>query len=297
MPRIAIVTSSFIPWLAAARLEAIVHSIDEAELDWLLLAVTDLDRLSLKLRSYERNSHIHCEWSFSTLQAKWQQRVNDRVPIQYLVGRMPWRQFDLEVSPAVLIPRPETECIINYVADVIKQSPELTLGHWADLGTGSGAIAIALADLMPNATIHAVDKSSDALAIAKSNATRLKLDHQIQFYQGSWFKPLHSLKRQLSGLVSNPPYIPSREVLGLQPEVKLHEPHLALDGGLDGLDALRHLVRFGPEYLVPSGLWIVEMMLGQMDAVVGLLESAEYRDIRRSLDLEGVERFASARRR
>jgi release factor glutamine methyltransferase len=296
MTRIAIATSGFVPWFAAAKLEAIVHSIDEAELDWLLLAVTDLDRLSLKLKSYERKSHIHCEWSFPTLQAKWQQRVNDRVPIQYLVGRTPWRQFEIEVSPAVLIPRPETECIIDYVSEIIQQSPELALGHWADLGTGSGAIAIALADLMPNATIHAVDKSNDALAIAKSNATRLGFNHRIQFYQGSWFKPLHGLKRQLSGLISNPPYIPSHEVLGLQPEVTGHEPHLALDGGLDGLDALRHLVRFAPEYLVPSGVWMVEMMKGQMDTVVGLLDHAGYRDIRRSRDLEGVERFASARR-
>jgi release factor glutamine methyltransferase len=297
LSRIAIATSGFVPWLAAARRDAIVHSIDEAELDWLLLAVTDLDRLSLKLKSYERKSHIHCEWSFTTLQAKWQQRINDRVPIQYLVGRTPWRQFELDVSPAVLIPRPETECIINYVADMIKKSPELALGHWADLGTGSGAIAIALADLMPDATIHAVDKSRDALAIAKSNALRLGFDSQIQFYQGSWFKPLSGLKRQLSGIISNPPYIPSHEVLGLQPEVTGYEPHLALDGGVDGLDALRHLVRFAPEYLVPSGLWMVEMMMGQMDAVVSLLEAAGYVEISRSRDLEGVERFASARTR
>ncbi len=295
MSRIAIATSGFVPWLAAAKLDAIVHSIDEAELEWLLLAVTDLDRLSLKLKSYERKSHIHCEWSFPTLQMKWQQRVNDRVPIQYLVGRTPWRQFELEVSPAVLIPRPETECMINYVADVIQKSPGLAVGHWADLGTGSGAIAIALADLMPNATIHAVDKSHAALAIAKSNALRLGFADRIQFYQGSWFKPLSGLKHQLSGIISNPPYIPSHEVLGLQPEVTGHEPHLALDGGLDGLDALRHLVRFAPEYLVPSGLWMVEMMMGQMDAVVSLLESAGYGEILRSRDLEGVERFASAR--
>jgi release factor glutamine methyltransferase len=295
--RIAIATSAFIPWLAAAKLEAIVHLIDEAELDWLLLAVTDLDRLSLKLKSYERKSHIHCEWSFPTLQAKWQQRVNDRVPIQYLVGRTPWRQFELDVSPAVLIPRPETECLVNYIAEIIKQSPELASGHWADLGTGSGAIAIALADLMPNATIHAVDKSHEALAVAKSNAVRLGFDRQIQFYQGSWFKPLNQLKRQCSGIISNPPYIPSHDVLGLQPEVTLHEPKLALDGGVDGLDALRHLVRFAPEYLIPSGLWMVEMMMGQMDAVVDLLEGAGYREIVRSRDLEGVERFASARSR
>jgi release factor glutamine methyltransferase len=295
MARIAIATSGFILWLAGAKESAIAHSVDEAELDWLLLAVTDLDRLSLKLRSYERKSHIHCEWSLPTLQTKWQQRLHDRVPIQYLVGRTPWRQFDLQVSPAVLIPRPETECVIDYVADVIKRSPELARGPWVDLGTGSGAIAIALADLMPNARIHAVDKSTDALSLAQVNADACGVGDRIRFYHGSWFKPLAALKGQLSGMVSNPPYIPSQEVLGLQREVTGHEPHLALDGGFDGLDALRHLVRFAPEYLVPSGLWIVELMMGQMDAVVDLLDRAEYSGVQRLRDLEGVERFALAR--
>jgi release factor glutamine methyltransferase len=295
MARIAIATSGFIPWLAAAKQDAIAYSIDEAELDWLLLAVTDLDRLSLKLRSYERKSHIHGQWSLPTLQAKWRQRVFDRVPIQYLVGQTPWRQFNLQVSPAVLIPRPETECMIDTIAEVIKTSPEFATGHWADLGTGSGAIAIALADLMPNACIHAVDNSKDALEIAKTNAKTCGVSDRIHFYHGSWFKPLSQLKGKLSGMISNPPYIPSQEVLGLQPEVTGHEPHGALDGGVDGLDSLRHLVRFAPKYLVPSGVWMVEMMMGQMDTVVSLLGNAGYQDIQRLRDLEGVERFALGR--
>jgi release factor glutamine methyltransferase len=141
-----------------------------------------------------------------------------------------------------------------------------------------------------------VDKSKEALAVAKTNAQACGVGDRIRFYQGSWFKPLSSLKGQISGLISNPPYIPSQEVLGLQPEVTGHEPHLALDGGVDGLDGLRHLVRFGPEYLQPSGLWMVEMMQGQMEAVVGLLNQAGYAQVGRLRDLEGVERFAIARR-
>ena len=200
------------------------------------------------------------------------------------------------MSDAVLIPRPETECIIDLVAEMIAKSPELATGNWVDLGTGSGAIAIALADLMPNATIHAVDTSADALAIAKLNSKQLNNGDRIQFYHGNWFEPVAHLRGKLSGMVSNPPYIPSREVLVLQPEVTDHEPHLALDGGEDGLDCLRHLVMAAPEYLVPSGLWIVEMMMGQMDTVVGLLENTGYESIVRSRDLEGVERFALGRR-
>jgi release factor glutamine methyltransferase len=292
MARIAIAISAFVPWLAAAQREAIAHSVPLDELDWLLLAVTDLDRLSLKLRSYERRSHLHCAWNFATLQAKWKQRINDRLPIQYLVGVTPWRQFNLYVSEAVLIPRPETECMIDLVAQVIAKSPELAVGDWVDLGTGSGALAIALADLMPNARIHAVDISSDALAIAKKNAQHCSLRDRIQFYQGSWFEPIGHLRGKLSGMLSNPPYIPSQEVLRLQPEVMAHEPHLALDGGGDGLDCLRHLVRVAPEFLQEGGLWMVEMMMGQMDSVVELLNHAGYGEICRSRDLEGVERFA-----
>ena len=291
-----IVVCEFVHWLAQAKQAAIAHSISLAELDWLLLGVTDLDRLSLKFETYKTRSHIQCEWPIATLQAKWHQRIYNNVPVQYLVGRTPWRQFDLIVSDAVLIPRPETECLIDLVAEVIAKSPELALGHWVDLGTGSGAIAIALADLMPHATIHAIDTSVDALAIAKLNSEQWGNGDRIHFYHGNWFEPIVHLKGKLSGMVSNPPYIPSKAVLVLQPEVTDHEPHLALDGGEDGLDCLRHLVTTATDYLVPSGLWIVEMMMGQMDTVVELLENTGYEKIVRSQDLEGVERFAIGRR-
>lgn len=294
LARIAIATSEFIPWLAAAQQLAIEHSVEPAELDWLLLEVTDLDRLSLKFGSYERKSHLHCEWSLATLQSKWHQRIFDRVPVQYLVGRTPWRQFELQVSPAVLIPRPETECLIDHVEQFLKTSPELAQGHWVDLGTGSGAIAIALADLMPHASIHAVDTSADALTIAQSNAERLGFGDRVQFYQGRWFEPLDSVKGLIAGMISNPPYIPSQEVLNLQPEVTIHEPHLALDGGEDGLACLQHLIQVAPMYLKPSGLWMVEMMQGQMDTIVMRLDHAGYTNIQRLRDLEGVDRFAMA---
>ncbi len=294
LARIVIATSEFIPWLAAAQQLAIEHSVEPAELDWLLLEVTDLDRLSLKFGSYERKSHLHCEWSLATLQSKWHQRIFDRVPVQYLVGRIPWRQFELQVSPAVLIPRPETECLIDHVEQFLKTSPELAQGHWVDLGTGSGAIAIALADLMPHASIHAVDTSADALTIAQSNAERLGFGDRVQFYQGRWFEPLDSVKGLIAGMISNPPYIPSQEVLNLQPEVTIHEPHLALDGGEDGLACLQHLIQVAPMYLKPSGLWMVEMMQGQMDTIVMRLDHAGYTNIQRLRDLEGVDRFAMA---
>jgi release factor glutamine methyltransferase len=216
--------------------------------------------------------------------------------VQYLVERSPWRQFELRVTPAVLIPRPETELLIDLA--IAAAPPALQQGHWADLGTGSGAIAIGLATAFPQATIHAVDQSSEALAIAQDNAQRCeRLDH-IRFYQGSWFEPLHDLRGQLNGLVSNPPYIPTALLDTLQPEVVRHEPQMALDGGEDGLDCIRHLIHHAPDYLQPNGLWLVEMMAGQAEAVSALLEAqGGYKQISIHSDLAGIERFALAYRR
>ena len=172
---------------------------------------------------------------------------------------------------------------------------QIQAGHWADLGTGSGAIALGLAEVFINATIHAVDISPAALAVAQTNAENLGFGKRIQFYQGSWWQPLESLKGQFSGMISNPPYIPSDTVLSLQPEVVKHEPHLALDGGADGLDYIRHLINVSPGYLRPGGVWLIEMMAGQAETVRELLENnGNYGNISIHADLAGIERFAVA---
>jgi release factor glutamine methyltransferase len=205
----------------------------------------------------------------------------------------------LAVSPAVLIPRPETEDLVDLAVAAAKNSwvTQLERGHWADLGTGSGAIAIGVADTFPAAMIHAVDYSFEALAIAHKNAQQLGFADRIHFYQGSWWEPLFSLKEQISGMVSNPPYIPSSLVSQLQPEVAKHEPHLALDGGADGLDCIRHLIETSPAYLRPGGVWLIEMMAGQAPTVAELLQNqGSYCKIQIHTDLAGIERFASAYR-
>ncbi|MGI0494340.1 peptide chain release factor N(5)-glutamine methyltransferase [Alkalinema pantanalense CENA528] len=285
-------------WRKAALAGAIAAQVEPSELDWFLQAVSNLDRLTLKLNLVAQQLSVGLRMPFGVLQSKWQQRLQDRVPLQYLVGLAPWRHFELIVTPDVLIPRPETECVIDYVQGAIAQNPTLAKGDWVDLGTGSGAIAIGLADLLPQAKIHAVDLSPAALAIAQRNAERLHLHDRIQFYQGSWFEPLQGLQGQLKGMVSNPPYIPSQEVLALQPEVVGHEPHLALDGGEDGLDAIQHLIQTAPDYLQSGGIWLVEMMAGQGEAVVeALAQQGDYCKIALLKDLEGIDRFAIAQRR
>ncbi|MBD2039197.1 peptide chain release factor N(5)-glutamine methyltransferase [Microcoleus sp. FACHB-672] len=280
-------------WRVEAKAGAVAADIPPAEVDWLLQEVAGLDRLALRLESFKERSQILLQLPLPELTQLWNRRLSERVPVQYLVGRAPWRNFSLTVSPAVLIPRPETECLIDLT--VACSTTELQQGHWADLGTGSGAIAIGLAEALRNTTIHAIDFSPAALAIAQQNAQQLGFADRIQFYQGSWFEPLDALKNRLSGMVSNPPYIPAGIIAQLQPEVTKHEPHLALAGGEDGLDCIRHLVETAPTYLRPGGIWLIEMMAGQAEAVLELLSrQGSYEKIQIFPDLAGVERFAMA---
>ncbi|HAZ45978.1 MAG TPA: peptide chain release factor N(5)-glutamine methyltransferase [Cyanobacteria bacterium UBA11369] len=282
-------------WRRQALATARAAAVPVEELDWLLLEVADLDRLALRLESFRDRKQINLRLSLPELDQLWQRRISDRLPVQYIAGVTPWRNFSLVVSPAVLIPRPETELLIDLAVEAAKAQPEK--GDWADLGTGSGAIAIGLAAAFPNATIHAVDRSTEALAIARQNAQQQGFAQKINFYQGSWFEPLEAQRGRLVGMISNPPYIPSSIVPTLQPEVAFHEPHLALDGGEDGLDCIRHLIETAPIYLRSGGIWLIEMMGGQADAVAELLQqNGCYYDIQIHPDLAGIERFALAYR-
>lgn len=285
-------------WRQKAIQAAIATDVSVAEVDWLLQEIAGLDRLALRLESYKNWPQIQLELSLEDLDRLWQRRLHDRFPVQYIAGVTPWRQFKIAVSSAVLIPRPETECLIDLAVTAAATSgtiPSLTKGHWVDLGTGSGAIALGLASVFPESTIHAVDYSPEALAIAAANAQKLGFANKIRFYQGSWWEPLTPMKGQFSGMVSNPPYIPTSALPTLQPEVIRHEPHLALDGGGDGLDCIRHLIEISPSYLRPGGVWLIEMMAGQADSVREILQNhGSYRNIQIHSDLEGIERFALA---
>ncbi|MEO0373652.1 MAG: peptide chain release factor N(5)-glutamine methyltransferase, partial [Cyanobacteria bacterium P01_A01_bin.17] len=270
-------------------LESEFRSDLEAELDWLLQEVAGLDRLALRLETYRTRKEIVLERSLASLTQLWKQRLLRRQPLQQLLGLAPWRDFVLQVTPDVLIPRPETELLIDLAIAAMRDHKILERGHWADLGTGSGAIALGLAMALPQVQVHAVDWSRDAVAIATQNTQTLDLQDRIQFYQGSWLAPLDLLEGQLSGIISNPPYIPSTMVPELQPEVAWHEPHLALDGGEDGLDSLLHIIAEAPQYLCSGGLLLLEMMAGQDRQVSNLLhQQGQYCDIQIHSDFAGI---------
>ena len=264
------------------------------EVDIFLQAVTDIDTLSLRLQSFREREKIPLSYSWSEITKRWQKRLQSRVPLQYLLESVVWRNFTLKVSPEVLIPRPETELLIDIVGETVRGEEG---GIWVDMGTGSGAIAIGLASILTKAEIYAIDYSQTALAIAKENIINTGFADRIILKQGSWWTPLEKWKGQISGMVSNPPYIPSAEILDLQIEVREHEPRLALDGGEDGLTALRYLVATAPDYLRSGGLWLVEMRAGQGEKVAQMLENqGNYRQIQIINDLAGFDRFVLAER-
>ncbi|AFZ37322.1 protein-(glutamine-N5) methyltransferase, release factor-specific [Stanieria cyanosphaera PCC 7437] len=286
-------------WRKQAQQEALAAKVSPQEVDWLLQELLGLSNLTLRLELFCQQTEVSSTQSLQQLTDLWQKRLQDRLPIQYLVGRVPWRYFHLKVSAAVLIPRPETELMIDFAQQAIENSncSNLSLGNWVDLGTGSGAIALGLASILPQAKIHAVDVSEAALAIAKENAENLGFSEQISFYQGNWWYPLPHLRGKVSGMVSNPPYIPTDELEHLQPEVFKHEPLLALDGGADGLDHIRYLVQESADYLHSGGIWLIEMMIGQAPIVAKMLsETGNYHNIQIFSDLAGIERFVLAYR-
>ena len=208
--------------------------------------------------------------SVAGLRALWNARLDERVPLQYLTSTSHWRDLVLVVTPATLIPRPETERMVDFVADALRTSPELARAPWADLGTGSGALAIAVARELREVArrntndaplVHAVDVDPAAIAVATENARRcLRDESDIALHVGSWFEPLDALGvTSFGGIVSNPPYIPSVDVPHLQPEVVRHEPKLALDGGDGaGTKCVDDVVAGAATRLKPGGFLLLE---------------------------------------
>lgn len=217
------------------------------------------------------------------------------VPLQHLVGSQEFYGRAYQVTPDVLIPRPETEGLVE---EVLKQSDTLwgdQLCSVVDVGTGSGAIAVTLAAERSAWRITAVDLSETALQVARENAVRHKAEQRIRFLQGDLLTPLIARGERVDIVVSNPPYIPTREIETLAVEVREHEPALALDGGEDGLDAYRRIAEMLPRVTKKhKGLVAVEVGIGQSEQVADLLKRVLPRgDVRIIPDLAGIARVVS----
>ncbi len=246
--------------------------------------VTGLTRLDL-LRGQTASAA-----QLAQLQQLWQKRITTQIPLQYLLGAITWRGLDLVVAPGILIPRPETELLIEWVLEYL--SPDAS--RLVDAGTGSGCLGIALALALPQAEVWAVDLSPHCLKLAQINAQRQGVHERMHFIQGSWLEPIVG---PVDAVISNPPYIPTAMVAALDPQVRDHEPHLALDGGDDGLSAIRVLISQGATILTPGGLWAIEAMRGQFEAVCALLrQHGGYTSPITKPDLEGNQRFILAQK-
>jgi release factor glutamine methyltransferase len=219
-------------------------------------------------------------------------RRTRREPMGYLLGRVEFWGLELEVSPAVLIPRPESEIIVEAALGAARGLPAPLI---VDVGTGSGCLAVALASALPAARILAIDVSAPALAVARRNAARHGVARRIALVRGDLLGPLRG---EADLIVSNPPYVPRTERHNLQPEVRAYEPPEALFAGDDGLAVIRRLVAGAETHLRPGGWLIFELGIGQQPAVRALLEqSGRWHSIDIRPDLQGIPRTAMARRR
>lgn len=218
-----------------------------------------------------------------------------REPLQYILGRQPFRTLDLIVDPAVLIPRPETELLVDQVLDWASSRGDPGLSV-LDVGTGSGAIALALAEEGSFGHVVATDVSAEALSVARRNRSELGLDDRVEFREGVFFEPIAS-GELFDVVVSNPPYVAEIEAPDLEPELREWEPAEALFGGQDGLDAVREIVAGAGKHLRAAGLLALEVGAGQTESVAALLRaSGDYDEAEIRRDLTGRNRFVLARR-
>ena len=216
-------------------------------------------------------------------------RRGHREPLQYIIGETEFFGLKLKVDRRALIPRPETERLIELLTQQLVTPPATIL----DLGTGSGAIALALAKIYPEAVVTALDKSEEALNLARENAEVCGLAGRVKFVQSDWLSAL-SPSEKYHLIVANPPFLSDAESAETQPEVKDFEPHLALSAGLNSAAALERIIGAARPFLVPGGLLACETGLAQHPALLSLAKAEGYGRAESRCDLSGRERYLLA---
>lgn len=268
------------------------------DLDWLLDLGGGLSWQALQALRLHPERAMMLRWSRQRLEILWRRHLHGAEPLQYLVGKCPWRDLELKVAPGVLIPRQETEQLVDLALALwAAQAGSASGPLWADLGTGSGCLAIALGQALPGSRGFAVEASPQAERLARLNLGEAGLLGRVSLLAGDWWQPLEPWRGHLNLVVTNPPYIPSATMAVLDPVVRDHEPSLALDGGADGLTAIRAIVAGAEGALAHGGLLVLEHHHDQSGLVLELLHRAGLDRVQAHRDLEGVCRFASARHR
>ena len=284
--------------LAWAADELKEHDIEDVRLEAELLLAFSLRLPRTKLVTQTQMTIRPNE--LKTFKALIARRI-DHEPTAYITGFQPFLGLDCFVDRSVLIPRPETELLVETVLNSIGKPETERLGFQlkprrlvagfnytiVDIGTGSGCIAVSLAKKLPNAFMIGIDSSTEALQVARKNAERHGVTGRCEFIQGDMFGPL---KEKVDVIVSNPPYIPSAEIDDLQPEVRDWEPREALDGGPDGLSHIRRLIEESPEHLKSGGLLCFEFGFDQA-AVIKEAAAKRFSQIEIIRDYSGIERI------
>lgn len=276
----------------AARLReaGVVH--DRLDASLLLGHVIGLDRTRLLTRSDEQVD----ETCYREYLARLEQRAAGQ-PLQYLIGSQEFYGLHFIVTPDVLIPRPETEFLIDRVIKAVKEL-NLETPLIADIGTGSGCIAITLAKQLPEARLIATDVSSAALNVARTNAELNSVRDRIEFVEGDLVSPFAERGPDfcVDVLAFNPPYVPEDSRESLQREVRDWEPEIALFGGIDGLDFYRRLVVEGTRHLKPGGLVILEIGFTQLEPIQEIVKGGPLELVDITRDLQGIPRTLCLRR-
>ena len=267
--------------LESARLEG----------ELLLAHVLKLPRMRLVLEGRRELTTAEIEAVETLLEGR-----KRRVPSQHLLGTAAFLEYELQVTGSVLIPRPETEGLaILGITELRRRMAGRQAVTVLDFGTGSGAIILSLVGAVDGIEAHALDISQAALAVARENARRLGFEHRVWFHESDRFSGLPS-SLVFDLILANPPYIPTGEIAELPPEVRQFDPHLALDGGLDGLDFYRYLVMEGKGRLKAGGCLMMEMGDGQAAEMAGQFRESGWTVESIDKDLSGRDRVLIVRR-
>ena len=255
-----------------------------ADAEWLLAGLLGVGRATLAL-----GLDVRLDAETARRYDAAVRRRARREPLQQILGWEAFRGLRVRVTPAVLVPRPETELLVEWALQLVP-SPRLIV----DVGTGSGCIACAMATERPAARVLAVDRSTAAAAVAQENVAALGLVARVSVVVGDLLAPLGAVRADL--IIANLPYVPTTTLATLSPEVAEHEPRLAVDGGPDGLMEIRRLVAAAPSRLARGGALVMETAGGtQTPEVVRLMRTAGFTELATRPDLPGVERFVAGR--
>ena len=266
---------------------------DQQSLAFLLDSKGGISNSDLGFSCSKTDNYLYLKKNLDYLESLWEEHIINSTPIQYLCELTYWRDLKLKVTDKVLIPRVETEFLIDIVFNIFgKQSQKLI---FAELGTGSGAISIALALAYPLSEGIATDIDQDALDIANKNFIDSSEQTNLRFYCGHWWNPLENYKGKLDLVISNPPYIPLDIYEKLPSAVKNFEPKKALLGGEDGLSHIEEIIQKAPLYLKENGWLVLENHFDQAEKVKKLLIQNKFKSVEIINDFSGIGRFTIGR--